>query len=114
VDENEITEQVDVLPTVMDYVNAPLKEYNYMGRSLFVPGPRTAVTFTDNQYLEIQKDYFLQYRRGSEPKLFSMQDPFEKNEIQNSAIKEDLYNHLKAELQYFSEGMWDNKLYFPK
>ncbi|MNU08111.1 hypothetical protein D3C72_2540100 [compost metagenome] len=27
--------------------------------------------------------------------------------------KDDLQQRLKATIQYFNEGMWDNKLYYP-
>lgn len=115
VDQNQITEQVDILPSILDYIGAPSKEVNYLGKSIFKPGPRFAVTFTNNQYLAIMSNYYLQYRRGGEPHLFSMQDPGEKQELTKPADQKTLlFNHLKATIQYFSQGMWDNKLYFPR
>ena len=114
VDQNEITQQVDILPSILDYIGAPNKEVNYLGRSIFKPGPRFAITFTDNQYLAVMPNYYLQYHRAGTPRMFSMLDVGEKQELaEPTDQKKLLFNHLKATMQYFSQGMWDNSLYYP-
>lgn len=112
---NEIIQQVDLLPTIMDFVGAEEKERNYLNRSLFVPGPRTAVFFNDLKYRMISKDYLLVADQNLESiKFYSSSDRSEKTELNlEEKEKKKFTDILKSHVQYFSEGLWDNKLYFP-
>lgn len=80
---NQLAQQIDVLPTITDFVGIPLLEKNHLARSLFEPGKKTIALFSDQKY-ELVGDT-------------------EKSE-----------NHLKAIRQYFSQGLYDNRLYFPR
>jgi phosphoglycerol transferase MdoB-like AlkP superfamily enzyme len=110
----QVVQHIDIFPTILDLVGIKIDKSNLMGRSVFVPGDRTAISFIDNRYLFIAKDYFLQYHPGSEPQMFSRLDPnASKPLIEPIARKDELVHRMKAQIQYFSQGLWDNKLYYP-
>lgn len=118
VDTSEIVQHVDILPTILDLVGSPSRERNFLGNSVFVPGDRFAVNYVDNRYSFIARDFFLQYHRGGDFQMFSMKDPSQQmlvNEMSGPLTerKEELTHKLKAVIQYFSQGLWDNKLYYP-
>ncbi|HWU42361.1 MAG TPA: LTA synthase family protein, partial [Bdellovibrio sp.] len=118
VDTKMIAQQIDVLPTVLDFLGLRNKDENYLGSSLFVPGDKTAVSFIDGRYLLFAKDYHLRWTpnagAGALPEMFSMQDVNSTTPLSEPAArKEELTKRLKASIQYFNEGMWDNKLYYP-
>ncbi len=114
VDENMVTQQVDILPTMIELAGVSHPEINFLGRSVFAKGNRFAVTFTDNHYLLIDRDVYLKYHRGEDSfNLYGKQDLLEQDELHDEKVKFELTQKLKATMQYFSQGMWDNKLYYP-
>lgn len=115
VDANMVVQQIDILPTILDFVDLRNKDENFLGSSMFVPGDKDAVAFIDGRYLLFAKDYRIRWATGrSEPEMFSMSDlSSEKPLSEPTARKEELIKRLKANIQYFNEGMWDNKLYYP-
>lgn len=115
VDTGMVVQQIDVLPTVLDFLGVPPKERNYLGSSMFVPGDKVAVNFIDGRYILTAKDYQIRWFPGhGDPQMFSMSDWAATQELQEPAArKTELVERLKATIQYFNEGMWDNRLYYP-
>jgi len=114
VDTEAVVQHIDILPSVLDFLNIPQKEKIWLGRSIFVPGERTATTFVDGRYMLIAKDYFLDWNVGQEFRMYSMGDAAQKKELQGPVDRRaELIQRLKASVQYFNEGMWDNRLYYP-
>lgn len=120
VDVQQITQQVDLLPTILDFAGLDEKERNYLGRSVFVPGDRTATVYLDQKYHLIGKDYFLTYQKtaaedeAQQFKFYSRADEAESQNLSEpSGLREKYLHTLKATIQYFSQGLWDNKLYYP-
>jgi phosphoglycerol transferase MdoB-like AlkP superfamily enzyme len=112
--EDQVVQQTDILPTILDLLGIPENEHNYLGTSVFVPGDRFAVNFFDGHYLFVTKENFLTHNRGGDFELYSIQDPDQKHALTDTPEKkEEMTNRLKAVIQYFSQGMWDNKLYYP-
>lgn len=113
IDTTQVVQHVDLMPTILDIAGSEEKERNYLGNSVFQPGDRYAVTLSDGTYLMIAKDYYLRYRRGGQYEMFSML-PGNEGPLQEPAErKAALEMRMKAVLQYFSQGLWDNKLYYP-
>ncbi len=113
VDTNMVVQQIDILPTVLDFLGLPSKEKNYLGSSMFIPGDKQAVNFIDGRYLLFSKDYHAHWTPGhGDPEIFSIQTQ-NKDIAVPLALKEKLTEKLKATIQYFNDGMWDNKLYYP-
>ncbi len=118
VEQDQVVQQVDLMPTILEVAGVNLKEKNFLGHSVFNSGDRYAINYVDNRYLFITKDYFLEYRRSADSlaqfQLFSISDPGQKKPIlDQNEIKQTMVNRLKGVLQYFSQGLWDNKLYYP-
>jgi phosphoglycerol transferase MdoB-like AlkP superfamily enzyme len=114
VDENQITSQIDILPTIFDFLGREIPERNYLARSIFVPEDRWALTFIDGKYHLITKERFLTYGRDQVFRIYDLKDVHETEELGLAAPERAvLENKIKAAMQYFSEGLWDNKLYYP-
>ncbi|MNJ96810.1 Lipoteichoic acid synthase 2 [compost metagenome] len=114
-DNQMVVQQIDILPTVLDFLGLPPKDRNFLGSSMFVPGDKVAVNYIDGRYLLTAKDYQIRWAPGQgEPQMFAMDDLNAKNELTEPAARRtELINKLKANIQYFNDGMWDNKLYYP-
>lgn len=114
-DAKMVVQQIDILPTVLDFLNIPPKDKNFLGSSMFVPGDKVAVNYIDGRYLLTAQDYQLRWAPGQgEPQMFAIEDLNATTALEEPAArKEELVKKLKATVQYFNEGMWDNKLYYP-
>jgi phosphoglycerol transferase MdoB-like AlkP superfamily enzyme len=114
VDSEQVVQQIDILPTVIDLLGVPENKRNYLGTSVFVPGDRIAVNYWEGHYLLVAHDGLLVYNRGQEFQLYRRQDAFLTSPLTgNPDRKLELENRLKAVIQYFSQGLWDNQLYYP-
>ncbi len=79
---NQFSQHIDVLPTLLETLKVPLKNKNYLARSLWQPGPKVIALYTDGRYQLV-------------------------GDVQNEK------EQLQAVQQYFSEGLFDNRLYYP-
>jgi phosphoglycerol transferase MdoB-like AlkP superfamily enzyme len=115
VDTQMVVQQIDIMPTILDMLSIAPKDQNYMGSSVFVPGDKTAVNFIDGRYLLTAKDYQVRWAPGhGEPEMYAINDLNAVTPLAEPAKrKEDLIKRMKATIQYFNEGMWDNKIYYP-
>jgi phosphoglycerol transferase MdoB-like AlkP superfamily enzyme len=114
IDRDQIVQQIDIMPSVMDFLGYENKEMNYLSRSVFIPGERTATMYLDGRYFLAAKDHFIDWSVGAEPKMFALSDPAEKFPLTEPVErKHELEQRLKASIQYFNQGMWDNRLYYP-
>jgi phosphoglycerol transferase MdoB-like AlkP superfamily enzyme len=117
---NQITSQIDILPSILDFLGekilGPIKVKNYLENSVFNSGERSAITFVDGKYHLVEKDYFITLSTDQIFRLYDRNDGDEKTDLSKDprmALRLNrMENHLKAAIQYFSEGLWDNKLYF--
>jgi phosphoglycerol transferase MdoB-like AlkP superfamily enzyme len=113
-DPEQVAQQVDILPTVIDLLGIPESRRNYLGNSVFVPGDRFAVNYWEGHYLLVAKDGLLVHNRDQDFQLYDRQDPSLSNpRTDRLERKAELENRLKAVIQYFSQGLWDNQLYYP-
>jgi phosphoglycerol transferase MdoB-like AlkP superfamily enzyme len=114
VDADQVVSHVDILPTVVDFLDLPMSDANYLGQSVFVPGDRTAINFNDGRYYLAARDYFMEYMRGGGFRMFSVNDPSQSQPLTEPADRfETLKKKTQAHIQYFNEGLWDNRLYYP-
>jgi phosphoglycerol transferase MdoB-like AlkP superfamily enzyme len=120
-DTQKVSQHIDILPTIFDFLNVSQNEKIFLGQSLFVDGDRVVVNFIDGRYLLFARDYYLRWNLGSlSPQMFAIEDRNGEREIIESQLTLEqkerraiLFLKLKAAIQYFNEGMLDNKLYYP-
>lgn len=106
--------QIDIFPSILDYLQIPVIDKNYLNRSVFVEGDRVVVDFIDGKYFLFAENEYLVWPRGGEIKMFLIQDRDQKNQLDSStALFQKRKKQLLAAIQYFGQGMWDNKLYYP-
>jgi phosphoglycerol transferase MdoB-like AlkP superfamily enzyme len=107
-------QQIDILPSILDFLGMQNKDVNFLGRSVFVPGERTATMYIDGRYMLAAKDFYLDWAKDSPVKMYNIADVAEKVDLNEPASrKAELESRLKASIQYFNEAMWDNRLYYP-
>jgi arylsulfatase A-like enzyme len=113
--QHQLAQQIDILPTILDILNIQVPEKNYLNQSLFVPGNRSVVFYNDLKYRLLQKDKLMTADQNLEHfQFYSFQDPAESIPLVLTREEQLPYiNTLKAHVQYFSEGLWDNRLYYP-
>lgn len=114
IDRDQIVQQIDLLPSIADFLGIEASERIVLGRSVFVPGERTAALHLDGNYYLVAKDHFLRRGREGGAKMYAFADQGEKVPLDEPSTKKAiLEDRLKAAIQYFSEGMWDNRLSTP-
>ena len=81
-----ITQQADVLPTVLDYVGTKDRPKQIcLGRSLFKPGPRAVVNYIDRRHLLITDHRYLTSFQGGNFEVYDIQDSNQKNPLHDAA-----------------------------
>lgn len=91
--ENQLAQHIDILPTLDQLFNLNLKSKNYLAQSLLSGVPKNILLYFDQHYELIQ------------PEAPLPMDP------RTSQFNQDQF--IKAFRQYFAEGLYDNRLYYP-
>lgn len=116
-DTNQVTQQCDIFPSIVDYLNVQPKHYNLFGRSIFdAHTGGFSINQTNGTYRYIGQDYMLSFRENGESKLESnylFPDSVRAN-IEPASIKKEYEQKLKAYIQYYNNGLRSNSLYFSK
>jgi phosphoglycerol transferase MdoB-like AlkP superfamily enzyme len=82
----QFVQQIDVMPTILDLVGIDQISKNHLARSVLYAGPKSVLLHSDHKY-----------------ELFSS----------TPLTEEEKNKSIKAFRQYFSQGLYDNRLYFP-
>ena len=120
IDLQKPVQQIDILPSVLDFLKISPPALNLMGRSVFRSGPRYVVMSADGFYWLVTKDHLLTLDPQMKAVLSPLKNHLDLSQNQqeappeeNPALRDELRLKLLATRQYFSEGLWDNRLYFP-
>ncbi len=111
--EKNVAQQIDIVPTILDFLDFNLEKQNRLGRSLFVTGSKSVTLFLDGRYFSIGPQNYLRWNgAGESGESFLSTDG---SIIDNPAPpaqrdREFLRFSLKAAIQYFNEGMGKNLL----
>lgn len=114
VDQNKITQHADIPPTVMDYLGIDTRLLLPFGRSVFHPSlDGLAVNHVNGRYWIARKNYYLDYRLDGPSELYDLeQDPLLKSPITGQPnVKRELERKLQAYIQWFNNGLAENRLY---
>lgn len=114
VDPERITQQVDLLPTILDVVGIDRPgQLPLFGRSVFSSAPGEAVLRSNGVYWLVRRDGVLQRDPDGSERLFAFQRQ-ETVPVEVSApprIKGELSRRLRAHLQHFSNSLISNSFY---
>lgn len=115
IDTHKPVQHIDILPSILDFLGFENKFAILLGASVFAPDTdKTVLLFNDNLYYQISKDIVTVWDKHNDMKYYSINDQRLASPLQLTAEnKERQAKKLKASIQYFNQGMWDNRLYFP-
>ena len=110
----KVVQHVDILPSVLDFLGRKPERSLLFGRSIFDDHSNgLALAYSRGVHWLVQDKYFLQYVEPYQAKMFDFDgDLFQKNPILDSALlRSKMQDELKAYIQYYRNGLIDNKLY---
>lgn len=111
VNPDRITKHVDIAPSLLDYLGIETDKTLPFGHSIFDASyGGLAYGELSGNYWIADRDHYMEYRFKGESRLFSMGQmgtPL----TDKPEIKEQLEKKLKAYVQWFNNGLRENKLY---
>jgi phosphoglycerol transferase MdoB-like AlkP superfamily enzyme len=116
VDTNRITQHVDILSSVLDWLNIQPQRRLLFGSSVFQRGEGRAFFHEGGHYWLVRGDRALDFSPGNAGRLFDWShDPQLKSPLLNEPDKlQAMEREAGALLQYFNNGLLDSQLYDPK
>ena len=116
VDTRRITQHVDILPSILDYLGIQPERHLLFGKSVFRPGEGRAFLHANGHFWLVRGQYALEFvPDGTAGGLFDLaQDPQLKSPIQGeSEARHKMEQEARALVQYYNNGLLDNNLYLP-
>lgn len=107
-DTSLVAQQIDIMPSILDYLNILNTQPSKLGQSVFgkQPGHGYAVNFILNTYIVYLKDYYISVTGKSEKYIIRN---YKDQVIGEASEKEKKF--LKAIIQYYTNGMIHNTYY---
>ena len=105
-----ITQHVDIMPGILDYLGFKTDKITWFGNSFFNENCKGyAINYSAETYRLIHKDFFLELTTNGDSRLlhFSVGTPMVSPDIKKKALQKE----LKAYIQYFNNGLVENSLY---
>ncbi len=106
IDRQELVQQIDIPASLYDFLKIPNVKTVALSRSVFRPGPRTFTAFIPGLYLQTDGKTVLIEQHNKQ--TFVDFDNYKKEVPADPQLEKS----LKAVKEVFSEGLWDNALYF--
>jgi hypothetical protein len=113
VDTHRVTQQVDILPSVLDYLRVQPDRRLLFGRSVFREGEGRAFLYDNGRYWLVRGQRALEFTPEGGTRLFDLaHDRQLRSPLPvGAAASSDLEREAQALVQYFNNGMIDNNLY---
>lgn len=111
--DSTVTQQLDIMPTVLGYLNYPGDYLSFGFNVLDKPEASFAINYKNSTYQVIQDDYVLQFRNEKSVALYNYEkDPLQKNNLlqknTSRVVKMELL--VKAFIQQYNNRMINNLL----
>jgi phosphoglycerol transferase MdoB-like AlkP superfamily enzyme len=111
VDRDRIVQHVDIGPSILDFLGIATDQTLPFGHSIFDPSyDGLAIGQKGGNYWIADKHFYLEYRNGSASKLFAMAK-LDAPLNDQPAIQARLEQKLKAHIQWFTNGLAEDRLY---
>ncbi len=110
---DKVVQHTDILPTVLDYVGAKNPQVTLFGRPIWQNDEGSAIFQNNGLYHLVKKSYAIEYDSNKNTyTYYTYTDPnlAEVSDV-SDIIKSQLKNELMAYIQYFNNGLSQNKLY---
>lgn len=108
-------QHIDILPSVLDFLGVENKFKILLAESVFkTTADKTVLLFNDNLYYQVGRQFVSVWDKHGEIRHYNVDDlRLAKPLDLTPEVKQSLEKKLRASIQYFNQGMWDNRLYFP-
>lgn len=106
IERNQLAQQMDIPASLYDLLGLEDAKSVALSRSVFRPGPKTFTAFIPGTYLHTDGKTVLVQQ--AQKKSFIDFEHYTQQATENPELEES----LKAVREIFSEGLWDNALYF--
>jgi phosphoglycerol transferase MdoB-like AlkP superfamily enzyme len=104
-----VTQQIDILPSVLDYLHYP-KPFYALGNSIFHPSHPFAISYFNQQYVWIENDFVLKWIQERDQYLFNKnKDSVCLNPIQQSQ-KDTILRQLQSFIQVYRNDLNKNAM----
>lgn len=115
IDNQMPVQHIDVLPSILDFLGFENKFKILLAESVFKASEdKTILLFNDNLYYQVGRQYVSLWDKHGEIRHYAVDDLRLATPLDlPKEIKNKIENKLRASIQYFNQGMWDNRLYFP-
>jgi phosphoglycerol transferase MdoB-like AlkP superfamily enzyme len=105
-----VAQHVDILPSVLDFLNIEHSPKLYFGSSVFNSDPGRAINFNSDNYLYATKDQLIVYDL-KKFKTYALDPKSFKPKLVNSKEGNELLRELKAMIYYANHGLIRNNIY---
>lgn len=110
-DTNQMVSQIDILPSIQDLLGED--HTLHFGHSIFANHEEPVILYVGTRYLVVSQEGALVWSEQTPAELWSLEGSHMTKPLDNTELKTRLESYLKAQLQLFSSGLYDNKLYYP-
>lgn len=115
-----LAQQMDIPITVLELSGVRSIPRHPLSSSLFADGDKVVVNFIDGKYILFSRDYQLTWRGEELWQIFRSEDLQQQQPLDLAGLAtadrervEYLQNRLRAHIQFYSEGMLENRLFKP-
>ncbi len=110
-DTSAVTQHLDIMPTVLDYLGVANTLSMLFGRSVVSSTEGSALFYTNKTYVYVKKEYYIEFDTKT-VKLYRSEDWKREVEIvDNPQLKAQYERELKAYIQYYNNGLNANSWY---
>jgi uncharacterized sulfatase len=113
-DTSQVTQHVDISPSILDYLNMDNKEKICFGKSVFDTSSQgEAFNYSNGSYRLIRNNFFLEYSPDKESRLYDYSTDKNQKSVLKDREKEktEFEEKLKAYIQYYNNGLIENNWY---
>jgi len=111
VNRDRLVQHVDIGPSILEFTGITAEQTLPFGHSIFDPAyPGLAVGQKGGSFWIADGQYYLEYQRDAPSKLFAMAK-LDRALTDNADARVQLETKLKAHIQWFTNGLIENRLY---
>ncbi len=108
---NRLTQQVDILPSILDFLQIKPDKKLLYGSSVFSNEDGRVLNFINGNYFYYKDQFMMRFDKSS-AKLYRFDETMSAaSEVDDKQIHHHMLQELKAYIQYTNNGLRSNKIY---